>query len=109
MHGYRALALVDGTRSFTMVDKGRLPDDGKVQTQGRKDNAAQPLDASKNREGAERYPPVRQDDAVEARPEEGRAFDPNPKPRQGAGDGGAPPAANEGRLGPGGDPAEGKP
>jgi hypothetical protein len=92
-----------------MVDKSQLPDDGKVQTQGRKDNAAQPIGASKNREGAERYPPVRQDDAVEAPPGEDRAFTANPRPRQGAGDGEAPPAANEGRLGPGGDPAEGKP
>ncbi len=78
----------------------------KVTTPGRKQNAAQPLNASENRAGPQRYPSVRQDDAVEP-----RSFDPGaetPTPRQGAGDT-SPKAANEGRMGPAGDPAEGKP
>lgn len=84
-----------------------------LQTQGRKDNAAQPLDASDNAEGAERYPPEGKDDAIELGrgAEESRSFGgehANPEPRQGAGDGGPDPSVNEGRLGPGGDPAEGK-
>lgn len=95
----------------------------KIQSEGREGNAAQPLNAADNNGGPERYPSVRQDDAVErtGRGEavtgqssgEQRSFDPAadaPTPRQGAGDGGAePPAsANEGRLGPGADPVEGK-
>jgi len=47
--------------------------DDRIQSEGRK-GAGEP-DA-----GAERYPPAGKDDAVEA---------PNPKPRQGAGDGDA--------------------
>ena len=95
-----------------------MADERKIQTEGRKDNAAQPLDASKNEAGSERYPAVRQDDAIErtGRTEqvtgEGRSFDPSQdapsQPPQGAGDTSPPPAANEGRMGPGGDPAEGK-
>ena len=78
--------------------------DDRITTGGRKANAAQPLNASDNEKGAERYPPVRQDDAVEE-----RSFGAeNPQPRQGAGDGSAPASTNEGRLGPGADPAEGK-
>lgn len=77
-----------------------------IQTAGRRENAAQPLNASDNRRGPERYPAVRQDDAVEAGP---RSFGKtgNPEPRQGAGDASVPPSANEGRRGPA-DPAEGK-
>lgn len=94
-----------------------MADETKIQSEGRDDNAAQPLNASDNQRGPERYPSVRQDDAIErtGRGEqvtgEGRSFDPSadaPTPRQGAGDGSAPHAANEGRIGPGGDPAEGK-
>ena len=72
----------------------------RLQTDGRKANAALPLDAAKDNAGAERYPSVGRDDAVTASG--------NPKPRQGAGDGSAPSSVNEGRLGPGADPAEGK-
>jgi hypothetical protein len=90
----------------------------KIQTDGRKDNAAQPLNAADKKGGPERYPAVRQDDAVEGPglPEdltaERRSFDP-PKgapsrPPQGAGDT-SPASTNNGRLGPAGDPAEGKP
>ena len=71
-----------------MVGQDNLPKDDKLQTQGRKDNAAQPLDASDNTAGAERYPATRQDDAVAE--DEPKTFDDNPKPRQGAGDGGKP-------------------
>ncbi len=67
----------------------------------------------------ERYPSVRQDDAVErtGRSEEvageHRTFDPRadaptPKGRESKPDGGIPPATNQGRQGPEGDPAEGK-
>jgi hypothetical protein len=74
--------------------------------------------ARRDNAGAERYPPVRQDDSVdpsrsepaststEPRSFEGEAA--NPKPRQGAGDGGPDPSVNQGHMGPGGDPAEGK-
>ncbi|WP_068878530.1 MULTISPECIES: hypothetical protein [unclassified Phenylobacterium] len=82
----------------------------KIQSEGRKDNAAQPLNAAEPNAGAERYPPTSRDDGVEAPAGERRGFDTgaNPQPRQGAGDGGPPPSVNEGRFGPGGDPAEGK-
>jgi len=81
--------------------------DDKINTEGRRENAAQPLNESDNRRGPERYPSVRQDDAVEA---ETRSFEKtgNPEPRQGAGDTTAPPSTNEGRTGPAADPAEGK-
>ena len=64
-----------------------------MQTDGRKANAAQPLDAAKDQGGPERYPSAGKDDAVTG---PGQA---NPQPPQGAGDG---------DLGPAGDPAEGK-
>ena len=83
-------------------------DKDKITTEGRKANAAEPMNAAEKNAGAERYPSVSKDDHVEAG--ERRSFErgaANPQPRQGAGDG-SPPAANEGRLGPGGDPAEGK-
>ncbi len=80
--------------------------DDKIQSEGRRENAAQPLNEAPDKGGPARYPSVRQDDAVEA---EDRTFDTgNPKPRQGAGDSSVPQAANEGRMGPGGDPVEGK-
>jgi len=81
--------------------------DDKIQSEGRRENADQPLNAADDKGGHERYPSVGQDDAVEG---EGRSFaDGNPQPRQGAGDTTAvPPSANEGRLGPGADPVEGK-
>ncbi|HET6971269.1 MAG TPA: hypothetical protein VFH92_09090 [Phenylobacterium sp.] len=88
----------------------RGPGDKDVQTQGRKDNAAQPLEASDDTKGAERYPPEGKDDAA-GRAGEDRSFGgehANPEPRQGAGDGGPDPSVNQGHLGPGGDPAEGK-
>jgi hypothetical protein len=92
-----------------MADQKPRPDDDKLQTPGREQNAAQPLDASGNKQGAERYPPVRQDDAVDVTGED-RSFGGNPAPPQGAGDASTPPvSSNEGRLGPAGDPAEGKP
>ena len=78
----------------------------KIQSAGREANAAQPLNAARDRGGPERYPKVDQTDAVQG---EARSFDAAadaPTPRQGAGDGSAP--SNEGRLGPGGDPAEGR-
>ena len=92
-----------------MGDQKQPATEDKIQTGGRKENAALPLNTSKNERGAERYPPVLQDDAVEA-PGEERSFGGKPQPKQGAGDSSAPPVStNEGRLGPGGDPAEGKP
>lgn len=68
-----------------MSGQDGIPKDDNLQTQGRKGNAAQPLDASDNAAGAERYPATRQDDAVAE--DEPRTFDDNPKPPQGAGDG----------------------
>lgn len=94
-----------------------MADERKTQTEGRKDNAAQPLNTSRNRGGPERYPSVRQDDAIERadRTEpaarERRSFDPAKdapsQPPQGAGATSSP-SIDEGRLGPAGDPAEGK-
>jgi hypothetical protein len=87
-----------------------MADEKNIQSEGRDANGAQPLNASDNKDGPERYPSVRQDDSVDSGAEQ-RSFDPSadaPTPRQGAGDGGAPASANEGRIGPGGDPAEGK-
>ena len=89
-----------------------------IQTAGRKQNDAQPLNAANDEGGPERYPSVRQDDAVErtGRTEEltgepePRSFDPRadaPTPRQGAGDGSAA-GGQQGFEGPAGDPAEGK-
>ncbi|MDB5423690.1 MAG: hypothetical protein JWQ29_1106 [Phenylobacterium sp.] len=65
-------------------------------------NAGPEGDAARKPREPEQYPPVRQDDAVEASPppRERRSFDPVHD---------APVSTNEGRLGPGGDPAEGKP
>jgi hypothetical protein len=84
--------------------------DDKIQSQGRKDNAAQHLNAAEPNAGAERYPPAGKDDAVESPAGERRSFEgvDNPRPRQGAGDGGPDPSVNQGHMGPGGDPAEGK-
>jgi hypothetical protein len=79
----------------------------RIQTGGREANAAQPLNAAEDHGGAERYPSVDQTDAVSG---EGRSFDPSadaPTPRQGAGDT-SPAATTEARLGPAGDPVEGK-
>jgi hypothetical protein len=95
---------------------GTPANEDKIQTGGRQSNAAQPLNAADDNGGPERYPAVRQDDAVERTGRTGqvtgekRSFcgdTGNPEPRQGAGDA-SPAAADEGRLGPAGDPAEGK-
>lgn len=85
--------------------------ENRIQSGGRDANAAQPLNAAQDRGGPERYPAVDQTDAVQGAraARESRSFDPSadaPTPRQGAGDGSS--AADEGRLGPQGDPAEGK-
>lgn len=72
--------------------------DERLQSKGREANDALPLDAAPDNAGPERYPSARKDDAVEM-----KSF--NPDPPQGAGD----TSVNTGRLGPGGDPAEGKP
>jgi hypothetical protein len=85
------------------------PDD-KIQSEGRKDNAAQHLNAAPDNAGAERYPPTNKDDSIDTAGGEKRSFEgvENPQPRQGAGDGGPDPSVNQGRMGPGADPAEGK-
>ncbi|CAN7188108.1 hypothetical protein LJR164_000489 [Phenylobacterium sp. LjRoot164] len=56
-------------------------DDGRLQSPGRRKNAAEPLDAAKDNDGAERYP-------------EPRSFDTDTPPG--------------GHMGSAGDPAEGK-
>jgi hypothetical protein len=97
-------------RSFAMGGQSGSPQNDNLQTEGRKENAAQPLDAAQDSGGAERYPPEGKDDGVESVAED-RSFageHANPEPRQGAGDSGPDPSVNEGRLGAGGDPAEGK-
>jgi hypothetical protein len=79
-------------------------DQDKIQTGGREANAAQDLNAAPDNAGAERYPSVKKDDSVEPRSFGGKPG--NPEPRQGAGD--ISPSATDARLGPGGDPVEGK-
>lgn len=95
---------------------GQPANDDKITTGGREANAASSLSAADDNGGAERYPAVRQDDAVErtGRTEqvtgEDRSFSGsvgNPQPPQGAGDT-SPEATQAGRLGPEGDPAEGR-
>jgi|GEM_PF-1093355 hypothetical protein len=98
--------MADEREGAQQPSKG-VADEDKIQTGGRQENAAQPLNAAKDHGGPERYPSVDQSDAVQG---ESRSFDPSadaPTPRQGAGDG-SPGASDEGRLGPGGDPAEGR-
>lgn len=90
--------------------------DDKIQSPGRKENDAKPLNAAPDDGGPERYPSVRQDDAVErtGRAEqvtgESRSFEPPrgaPTPKQGAGDTTAPQPTNAGKVGPDGKPAQG--
>ena len=93
-----------------MGEREKRPDDGKIQTQGRKDNAAEPIAEGGEKTTPERYPPVAKDDSVQAGGE-GRSFEgegANPEPRQGSGDGGPDPSVNQGHMGSGGDPAEGR-
>lgn len=84
----------------------RVATDDKIQTEGRQENDARPLNSASDDGGPERYPSVRQDDAVErtGRIEEvtggeTRSFDP---PR------GAGPdqPGNAGKVGPDGKPAQ---
>jgi hypothetical protein len=94
-----------------------MSDQQKDESKGRRDNAATADYPDVSQVTPQAYPAVNQRDAVErtGRTEEvtgeDRSFETatgNPKPRQGAGDGSAPPSTNEGRVGPQGDPAEGK-
>lgn len=66
------------------------PDD-KVQSQGRKDDAAQHVNETADNAGAERYPPVKKDDAIDpaAARGESKSFEDvdNPEPRPGPGEG----------------------
>jgi len=81
----------------------------KGQSKGREDNAATSDYPDVSNVRPTEYPAVR--DGEETAAAEGRSFDNgagNPAPRQGAGDSSVPPATNDGRLGPEGDPAEGK-
>jgi hypothetical protein len=95
----------------------RVANEDKIQSAGREENDAKPLNASNDDGGPERYPSVRQDDAVErtGRTEEvtgeRRSFDPRasePPAKQGAGDTSPEVAKQQGFEGPEGDPAEGK-
>jgi hypothetical protein len=94
----RALLVDDIKWSFAMGAEKSANDDN-IQSDGRKANAAQPLNAAEPNAGAERYPSTSRDDGVVSPAGERRSFDglENPRPRQGAGDGG-----------PQGDPVEGK-
>jgi hypothetical protein len=66
----------------------------KIQTGGREENAAQPLNAAPDHGGPERYPLVDRTDGVQS---ESRSFRPD-----------IPTSTTEGRMGPGADPCEGK-
>jgi len=70
------------------------------ESEGRKENGATADYPGVSEVTPQAYPQVRKDDAME-RPG-------NPDPPQGAGDTSAPAATNDGRMGPQGDPAEGK-
>ncbi|MDD3837733.1 MAG: hypothetical protein WCY15_10335 [Phenylobacterium sp.] len=100
-----------------------MADENKLQSEGRKANAAQPLNAAEDNAGPERYPSVNQHDAVErsgrgpAVAGEHPSFQPprtgireeTSPPEDASTDGDDVPASSaEGRLGPGADPAEGK-
>lgn len=74
-----------------------VPGNDEVQTPGRKANAAEPLEASGNTGGAERYPSVRKDDAAGAEDRSSAGKPGNPEPPQGAGDGGPAPATRDGK------------
>ena len=67
----------------------------KLQTAGRRENAAQPLDAAESQGGPERYPETRS--FADSAPEDDASVDPQ-----------SPTSPNEGRLGLAVDPAEGK-
>jgi hypothetical protein len=64
--------------SFAMAAQNQPAKDDQVQSEGRKGNAARPLNDAPANAGAERYPATSKDDGVES----------PPAPRQGAGDGG---------------------
>lgn len=78
-----------------------------IQSDGRHANAAQPLNDAPDHGGPERYPSTNRDDSIAPDGGGDTAADRNPRPPQGAGDGG-PASTNDGRLGPGADPVEGK-
>ncbi|MDZ4370973.1 MAG: hypothetical protein U1C74_06085 [Phenylobacterium sp.] len=62
--------------------------DEKLQEQGRKENAAQPVNPAPDNAGAERYPSVNRDDSIDPGGDRKPNAGPdNPQPRQGAGDG----------------------
>jgi hypothetical protein len=93
-----------------MGDEHHANDDKRTESKGRIDNGAVPIGDAPKVATPEDYPKTAKDDSVEA-PGETRTFHSetgNPEPRQGAGDGGPAPSVNEGRLGPGADPVEGK-
>jgi hypothetical protein len=70
-------------------------------SKGREANDAQPLNAADDNGGPERYPSARKDDAVESiEPKTPQSR----SPARARGDS----SVNEGRLGPGADPVEGK-
>jgi hypothetical protein len=75
----------------------------KVQTPGREANAARPLNESDEAQGSKESKPATESRSFDAR----GALAQNSGTSHG-GDGETPPSSNEGRLGPGGDPVEGK-
>ena len=80
----------------------------KGQSEGREKNAATSDYPGVSEVSPQDYPSVRRDDGVEPAGRAGDDKAANPKPPQGAGDTSAPPSGKAGRLGPQGDPAEGK-
>jgi hypothetical protein len=73
-------------RAGREIDKDNPSKTGHVQTAGRKENAAQPLNAADDNGGAERYPPTRADDAIE------RSFEPKTRNETAPGEGRPDPA-----------------
>jgi hypothetical protein len=100
-----------------MPDPIPTPNEGKQTSESPKNPAAQHTEAGSENAGAERYPPVSKDDSITKPGQnkdptgERRSFEGNvesAEPREGARGADPDPSVNQGHMGPGGDPAEGK-
>jgi hypothetical protein len=79
-----------------MDGRDKLPDDGRVQTQGRKDDAVTPQAEGGENTTPERFPPVKKDDSVEQRSFEGETGYTEPERR--SGDDGPDPSVSHGQT-----------
>jgi hypothetical protein len=90
-------------REDSQIKPGHPATEDKVQTPGREANAARPLNEADEAQGSKESKP-----ASESRSFDARGALAQDSGSSSGGDASAPPATNEGRLGPEGDPAEGK-